>query len=284
MRKNERMPLTHCRLRHLTLATSLVGVAFVVSAQVPEAASAPAADAASAVSVALPPPIPAPAPITTTPVPKVSPLAPTPTWAELNPAQRNLLTQLDLESEWDRLPTERRRKWLTIANRFPALPAEQQLRIQERLRAWVKLDVQERQRARAAFQAAIQLDAEGRLSKWEAYQALPAEKRSELADKAAKKQARAAVTPAPSPKPALLGAVPKSNVVPAPARVTAALAVAPTLFQAKPGASTVLMTRPVAPPTHQSVGQFKLIADPALVDPKTLLPKSLQAPGSVQKK
>lgn len=281
MRKNERMPLTHRRLRLLTLATSLAGVAFVVSAQSPEAASAPSADAAA--SAVAPAPAPAPLPVTTTPVPKVSPLAPTPTWAELSPAQRNLLVQLDLEPEWDRLPTERRRKWLTIANRFPALPAEQQLRIQERVRAWVKLDTQERQRARAAFQAAIQLDAEERRSKWEAYQALPAERRTELADKAAKKQARAAVTPAPSPKPAL-GAVPKSNVVPAPPRVTAALAVAPTLLQAKPGASTVLMTRPVALPPHQAVGQAKVIADPALVDPKTLLPKSLQAPGANKQK
>jgi hypothetical protein len=281
MRKNERMPLTHRSLRLLTLATSLAGVAFVVSAQVPEAASAPSADAASAV---MPPaPAPAPLPITTTPVPKVSPLAPTPTWAELNAPQRSLLAQLDLESEWDRLPAERRRKWLTIANRFPALPAEQQLRIQERVRAWIKLDTQERQRARAAFQAAIQLDAEERRSKWEAYQALPAEKRSELADKAAKKQAQAAITPAPSPK-GPLAAVPKSNMVPGPARVTAALAVAPTLFQAKPGVSTVLMTRPIAPPSHQSAGQSKVIADPALVDPKTLLPKSLQSVGSVQSK
>ena len=37
MRKNERMPLTHRSLRLLTLATSLAGVAFVVSAQVPDA-------------------------------------------------------------------------------------------------------------------------------------------------------------------------------------------------------------------------------------------------------
>ncbi len=280
MRKNEPMPLTHRRLRVLTLATSLAGVAFVVSAQAPEAASAPSPDAAASVVAA---PAPAPAPITTTPVPKISALTPAPLWAELNAPQRTLLAQLDLESEWDRLPAERRRKWLTIANRFPALPAEQQHRIQERVRAWLKLDAQERQRARAAFQAAIQLDAEERRNKWEAYQALPAEKRTALADKAAKKQAQAAITPAPSPK-GPLAAVPKSNLVPGPARIAATQAVAPTLFQAKPGASTVLMTRPIAPPSHQSAGQSKVIADPTLVDPKTLLPKSLQSVRSAQPK
>ena len=97
------------------------------------------------------------------------------------------------------------------------------------MRAWIKLDTQERQRPRS-LPGGDPTGCRGRRSKWEAYQALPAEKRSELADKAAKKLAQAAITPAPSPK-GPLAAVPKSNVVPGPARVTAALAVAPTLFR-----------------------------------------------------
>ena len=162
--------------------------------------------------------------------------------------------QLDLESEWDRLPSERRRKWLTIANRFPALPPSSNCAFRERVRAWIKLDTQERQRARAAFQAAIQLDAEERRSKMGGLPGLAGREAVRAGRQSRKETGAGRHHPGPQPEGAL-AAVPKSNVVPGPARVTAALAVAPTLFQAKPGASTVLMTRPSRPqpPVGRSV-------------------------------
>jgi hypothetical protein len=50
-------------------------------------------------------------------------------------------------------------------------------------------------------------------------------------------------------------------------------AVAPTIVQAKPGATTNLISRPPKPPNHQQTGLPKIAATPGLVDRTTLLPK-----------
>jgi len=49
--------------------------------------------------------------------------------------------------------------------------------------------------------------------------------------------------------------------------------VAPTVVQAKPGATTNLMSRSATPPTHQQPGLAKIAATPGLVDSVTLLPR-----------
>jgi hypothetical protein len=133
----------------------------------------------------------------------------------------------------------------------------------------------DRRQARIGWQVAKQVDADQRQAKWEAYQALPAERRQELVDKAAKKRAEAAATPVSRPP---VGTQTKSNLVPSQGKLSPALAVAPSLLQAKPGASTVMITRLPSMPAHQAAGQPKVVADPSLVDPHTLLPKSLKAP------
>jgi len=49
--------------------------------------------------------------------------------------------------------------------------------------------------------------------------------------------------------------------------------VAPTIVQAKPGATTTLMTRRAEPPAHQKPGQPKIAAKPDQVNSQTLLPQ-----------
>ena len=49
--------------------------------------------------------------------------------------------------------------------------------------------------------------------------------------------------------------------------------VAPTIVQAKPGATTTLMTRQAKPPAHQQPGQPKIAAKPDQVNRQTLLPQ-----------
>ncbi len=206
-----------------------------------------------------------------------SPMQAAPRWAGLNPAQKQALAPL--ERDWDGLDDTRKSKWLEIAPRFAALPQEERDRIHERMRAWAALSPAERQQARVGYQMVQQLKTRDREAKWEAYQALPPEKRAELADKASRKQ---------TVKPCLTGAsaggkhcatetkldaAPKSNLVPPPPRVQAAKPVAPSVVQAKPGATTVLITQVTIPPAHQQAGQTKIWADPELVDSKTLLPK-----------
>lgn len=260
LRKNDRMRLTRPRSLpfSLMLAAPLLGAAFVVSAQTP----APAVEPASA--AALPAPLPS--------APKPTALTLAPSWSGLTPAQRVILAPL--EQEWHQLGPDRRLKWLEVANRMPDLPVEEQARMQERMRDWARLSPKERSLARIGFQAARQVDADERRAKWEAYQALPLERRAELAQQGAKKQAALAAQ-APS-SPTTLGAQTKSNLVPAAPKVLPVAPVAASLVQARPGATTVLITRPITPPLHQEAGQPKVIADPSLVDPKTLLPKSLK--------
>jgi hypothetical protein len=122
---------------------------------------------------------------------------------------------------------------------------------------------------------ARQLTAEQRQARWEAYQALPAEERQALADKAlARREAQAAPRTAPKP----MEAKPKSNIVPAAPKLLPSVPVTAGLVQAKPGATTVLISRGTILPRHLSVGDTKVVADPSLVDPKTLLPRSLKTP------
>jgi len=67
---------------------------------------------------------------------------------------------------------------------------------------------------------------------------------------------------------------PKINTVPDPLAATAPKSVSPTVVQAKPGASTRLITqKPTPQPDHQQTGMPKIAATPEFVDRKTLLPQ-----------
>ncbi|MFG6465853.1 DUF3106 domain-containing protein [Roseateles sp. BYS87W] len=260
----------------LTLLLSAAG--FSAFAQANDAASAPEGASASAPAV---PSAAAPTPLAARPspaaLPAVSALAPAPTWQALNPAQRSLLAPL--AQDWDHLSANQRSKWLSTTPRLAALPPAELTRLHERMRDWARLSPAERTDARVTFQVAQQVGADQRQAKWEEYLALPAEKRQELADKAAARRAAQAQAKAPGAAAnPLANASTKSNTVPAAPKIVVPVAVAGSLVQAKPGATTVLITRGLALPSHHAAGESKVVADPALVDPKTLLPKSLKAP------
>lgn len=260
------------------LTTLLLGAAgFSAFAQAPEApaASAPDTGATPVTAPAAPPPAPVVRPAAPV-LPPVSALAAAPNWQGLTPAQRDLLAPL--ANDWDKLGPTQRSKWLNATPRLATLPPAELARLHERMRDWAHLTPSERANARVSFQVAKQVDAEQRQAKWEAYQALPPEKRQELAEKAEAR--RKAQTKAAGPNPKPLGATPKSNIVPAAPKLVAPIPVTGSLVQAKPGATTVLITRGLALPSHHAAGESKVVADPSLVDPKTLLPKSLKAPAA----
>ena len=228
-----------------------------------------AASAPEATPVASPAPLPAPPPpASLTPSPLPSTVSTPPDWRGLSLWQRWALSPL--ERDWDSLDPARRSKWLEIAQRFPSLPSEEQNRMHERMRAWARLSPAQRQQARLGYQVAQQIKADDRQAKWEAYQALSPERRQELAEKAARKQA-----PKPRAVPAKSGdeLLTKSNLVPLQPKTTPVKPVAPSVLQAKPGATTVLITQTSTPPRRQLAGKTKVFADPDLVDSKTLLPK-----------
>jgi len=195
-------------------------------------------------------------------------LLPPPLWRDLGLSQKVALGPL--ERDWDKIDATQRSKWLEMVPRFFTLPAGEQKRLHERMRAWSRLSPAERQQARVGFQVAQQLTSGDRQAKWDAYQALTPEQRQELADKAAKKQALQAAKPRSASADE---AQAKSNRVPATLKHLAMKPVAPSVLQAKPGATTVLITQAKTPPSHQLAGQTKVLANPDLVDSKTLLPK-----------
>lgn len=134
-----------------------------------------------------------------------------PSWVELNADQREILAPL--ASEWDELEFWRRKKWLGIAERYPAMKAEEQLRVQRRMVEWVKLSPEQRNAVREKFknlQKATPEHKESIKQKWQQYKDLPEEEKqrlqAEAAAKGAKPKARAPIggqKPPALPVPAL---------------------------------------------------------------------------------
>ena len=170
---------------------------------------------------------------------------------------------------------------MDVAGRLPKLQADEQARMQERMRDWASLTPTERQQARIGFQVTQQVKSDEREAKWAAYQSLPAEKRQELSDKAASKLSSKA--PAANNVAAEGASQLKSNLVPAAPKGPLVKQVAPTVLQAKQGASTLLITQVSGQPAHLQAGQTKVFADPALVDSKTLLPKQARSEPNLAK-
>lgn len=110
-----------------------------------------------------------------------------PLWADLNPAQQHALAPL--AGEWDTLDVTRKNKWLAIGNKFASMKPEEQQRIQERMRDWVKLTPEQRRLARENYVRAKKLNPDQKSAQWEQYQQLPEEEKKKLAaDTAAKKK------------------------------------------------------------------------------------------------
>jgi len=197
-----------------------------------------------------------------------------PRWQDLSPAQRSSLKPL--ERDWASIDASSKQKWQEIAARYPNLPPAEQQRISTRMTEWVKLSPRERGQARLNFQASRQLTPEERQARWQAYQSLTPEQRGKLAERAAPggpaapRGNEAARKPSTPPRD---GVQAKSNIVPNPSYAAPPRAVAPTVVQAAPGATTSLMSKRAAPPTHQQPGLPKIAASPGFVDKQTLLPQ-----------
>lgn len=275
MGKNDRMFMIRAatpppaRPPRLLMALLLGAAGLSAFAQAPDAASAPEA-AISASRPAAPAVKPRPLPKSVAPTSLGAPPA---KWSGLTPKQQALLAPL--ERDWADISDSQRSKWLSATPTLATMSGEEIKRVHDRMRDWAQLSTADRLNARIGFQVARQLTAEQRQARWEAYQALPAEERQALADKAlARREAQAA----PRTSPKTMEAKPKSNIVPTSPKLLPSVPVTAGLVQAKPGATTVLISRRPTPPRHLAVGETKVVADPALVDPQTLLPRSLKAP------
>lgn len=187
-------------------------------------------------------------------------------WSDLKPAQKAALKPL--EREWSGIDVRSKQKWVAFSTRFPTLSPPEQARVQERMSEWAKLTPKQRGEARMHFQEAKQLPPQDRQARWEAYQALTPEQRERLAARAVPPVPGRADRGNREPLPQS-----KSNIVPNPADGSSPRAVAPTVVQGRPGATTTLVTRRPSPPGHQQTGLPKIAATPDFVDRNTLLPQ-----------
>jgi hypothetical protein len=109
-----------------------------------------------------------------------------PLWKDLNPAQQHALEPL--AGEWNKLEGLRKQKWLEIANRFSSMKPDEQQRVHERMRDWIRLTPDQRRQVRENFARAQKITPGQKSAQWEQYQQLPEEQKKQLADKAPKKQ------------------------------------------------------------------------------------------------
>lgn len=192
-------------------------------------------------------------------------------WSALTPTQQKTLAPL--QKDWNDIDAPRRAKWLEVAAKFPSMPKEEQARVQERMAEWARLTPAERNQARLQFQEVKQVPSTERKAQWEAYQALPPERREALAQ-TAKQSAKSASAPAVARAVAGTGSAPqgKRNLVQAAGPVNIK-PLTSTTQQVKPGATTTTMTTRPQQPAHQQAGLPKIAATPGFVDPSTLLPR-----------
>jgi hypothetical protein len=102
-------------------------------------------------------------------------------WAQLTADLQMILAPL--KDDWANLDTDRRRKWVGIAKRYPTMQPKEQERVQRRMQRWAALTPQQRQQARENYKRIAKQRAEKRNQKlaerWAEYQALPEHERAE---------------------------------------------------------------------------------------------------------
>jgi hypothetical protein len=127
---------------------------------------------------------------------------PQPSWSLLNAQQKAVLAPL--AAEWDKLDNIRRKKWLGIAERYPAMKPEEQRRVQDRMREWAVLTPEQRAKVRDTYKEFNQLPSEQKQTlkqKWEAYSNLPPEEKQRVRQEGKSSQLLAP-PPAAEPAPA----------------------------------------------------------------------------------
>lgn len=219
------------------------------SAPVPTAVPAVSAQAPAATA-----PAPASASAAATGKHAVAPIAiEKPLWKDLTPAQQRALEPLI--GEWNKLDGLRKQKWLEIANRFASMKPDEQQRVHERMRDWLRLTPDQRRQVRENFARTQKITPGQKSVQWEQYQQLPEEQKKQLADKAPKKQVANPPTPTQSKIPMVAPVKSKSPAQPGTAAVpgtpgatpgAAGASPAPAAGSAAPAAGSASNAAPAA--------------------------------------
>lgn len=101
------------------------------------------------------------------------------TWEGLKPEQQKILAPL--ESDWDYMLPDSRKKWIQVANLYPKMSETDQQRLQSRMTGWSNLSQKDRRIARENYLGSLKFPAEKKAEAWSAYQKLSDEQKKKLA-------------------------------------------------------------------------------------------------------
>ena len=101
------------------------------------------------------------------------------TWEGLKPEQQKILAPL--ESDWDYMLPDSRKKWIQVANLYPKMSEVDQQRLQSRMTSWSNLSQKDRRIARENYLSSLKFPAEKKAEAWSAYQKLSDEQKKKLA-------------------------------------------------------------------------------------------------------
>jgi hypothetical protein len=113
------------------------------------------------------------------------------TWEGLKPSQRSILAPL--ESDWDYMLPDSRKKWIQLANLYPKMSEADQQRLQSRMAGWSNLSQKDRRLARENYLSSLKFPAETKTEAWNAYQKLSDEQKKKLAQTETNKKKPTAV-------------------------------------------------------------------------------------------
>ena len=113
------------------------------------------------------------------------------TWEGLKPEQQRTLAPL--ESDWDYMLPDSRKKWIQVANLYPKMSAVDQQRLQSRMTSWSNLSQKDRRLARENYLSSLKFPAEQKAEAWSAYQKLSDEQKKKLAQAEVNKKKPSAV-------------------------------------------------------------------------------------------
>ena len=119
--------------------------------------------------------------------------APDGTWDSLSPTQQKTLAPL--ESDWDYMLPDSRKKWIYVANLYPKMAPADQERLQSRMTSWSNLSQRDRRIARENYLTSLKFPAEKKAEAWSAYQKLSDEQKKKLAEMESKKKSNAISAP-----------------------------------------------------------------------------------------
>jgi hypothetical protein len=112
------------------------------------------------------------------PVNRVIPSLVQPLWKDLAADQQQLLAPF--AEQWNTLPAEEKRAWVSLANRVPNMSQDERAKAQGRIVEWAKLSPDQRRLARQNYRLAKSLPSEQRVAQWESYQTLTPEQQQVL--------------------------------------------------------------------------------------------------------